>query len=51
MTLDLYGHLFPDRLDTVADAMDAARAVALEAAAQAGTGHRRDTATVLPLSR
>jgi hypothetical protein len=25
MTLDLYGHLFPDRLDVVADAMDAAR--------------------------
>ena len=29
MTLDLYGHLFPDRLTTVADAMAAARAVAL----------------------
>ncbi|WP_431871068.1 tyrosine-type recombinase/integrase [Nocardiopsis eucommiae] len=25
MTLDRYGHLFPDRLDEVADAMDAAR--------------------------
>jgi integrase len=25
MTLDLYGHLFGDRLDQVADAMDAAR--------------------------
>jgi len=25
MTLDLYGHLFADRLDTVSDAMDAAR--------------------------
>ncbi len=48
MTLDLYGHLFPDRLATVADAMDAARTVALEASTQAGTGHRRDTATVLP---
>lgn len=24
MTQDLYGHLFPDRLDAVADAMDAA---------------------------
>ena len=24
MTLDLYGHLFPDRLDEVADALDAA---------------------------
>lgn len=31
MTLDLYGHLFGDRLDTVADAMDAARKVALAA--------------------
>lgn len=30
MTLDLYGHLFPDRLDEVADALDAAvRAVGL----------------------
>jgi integrase len=29
MTLDLYGHLFGDRLDTVADAMDAARTAAL----------------------
>lgn len=29
MTLDLYGHLFADRLDTVADAMDAARLAAL----------------------
>lgn len=25
MTLDLYGHLYADRLDEVADAMDAAR--------------------------
>ena len=24
MTLDLYGHLFPDRLDEIADALDAA---------------------------
>ena len=31
MTLHLYGHLFGDRLDTVADAMDAARKVALVA--------------------
>ena len=29
LTLDLYGHLFGDRLDVVADAMDAARASAL----------------------
>ena len=30
MTLDQYGHLFGDRLDIVADAMDAARTAALE---------------------
>jgi len=30
MTLDQYGHLFGDRLDVVADAMDAARTAALE---------------------
>jgi hypothetical protein len=29
MTLDQYGHLFGDRLDVVADAMDAARTSAL----------------------
>jgi integrase len=27
MTLDLYGHLFPDRLDEVADRMDRAASV------------------------
>jgi hypothetical protein len=26
LTLDLYGHLFPHRLDVVAEAMDTARA-------------------------
>jgi hypothetical protein len=31
MMLDLYGHLFGDRLDLVADAMDAARSTALAA--------------------
>jgi integrase len=31
MTFDLYGHLMGDRLDVVADAMDAARTVALTA--------------------
>ena len=51
MTLDLYGHLFPDRLDTVAEAMDAARIVALEASGATGTGRRRDTGKLLPLSR
>jgi integrase len=29
MTLDQYGHLFPDRLDVVSDALDAARTAAL----------------------
>ncbi|HEY3091129.1 MAG TPA: tyrosine-type recombinase/integrase [Jatrophihabitantaceae bacterium] len=29
MTLDLYGHLFPDQLDEVADALDSARAAAV----------------------
>ena len=28
MTLDLYGHLFPDQLDEVADALDAAHVAA-----------------------
>lgn len=32
MTLDRYGHLFPDRLDEVAEAMDAARVKATAAA-------------------
>ncbi len=51
MTLDLYGHLFPDRLDTVADAMDAARRVALEAPAGTGKGHSRQVAAVVALNR
>jgi hypothetical protein len=37
MTLDQYGHLFGDRLDVVADAMDAARAKALSDGHQTGT--------------
>jgi hypothetical protein len=51
MTLDLYGHLFPDRLDTVADTVEAARTVRLNVAAEAGTGRRRDSAAVVPLRR
>jgi integrase len=35
MTLDQYGHLFPDRLDVVADAMEAARSSALSEAPSA----------------
>jgi integrase len=30
MTLDIYGHLWPDRLDEVADALDIGRVAALE---------------------
>ena len=37
LTLDLYGHLFPDRLDVVADAMNAARLKALSDRHQIGT--------------
>ena len=37
MTLDQYGHLFGDRLDVVADAMDAARTAALTSGALMGT--------------
>lgn len=45
MTLDLYGHLFGDRLDVVADAMDAARSSALADVYPLCTG-----ADVMPLS-
>ena len=38
MTLDLYGHLFGDRLDVVADAMDAAGTAALSDGYPACTG-------------
>jgi len=38
MTLDLYGQLFGDRLDVVADAMDAARTAALSDVYPACTG-------------
>ena len=30
MTLDLYGHLFPDQLDDVADRLDAGRGLAAD---------------------
>jgi len=36
MTLDQYGHLFGDRLDVVADAMDTARTAALASGASGG---------------
>jgi len=38
MTLDQCGHLFGDRLDMVADAMDAARTSALAGGHPVGTG-------------
>jgi hypothetical protein len=47
MTLDQYGHLFGDRLDVVADAMDAARAKALSERHQTGT--KREPAAVVDL--
>ena len=49
MTLDQYGHLFGDRLDVVADAMDAARADAL--ADRHLTGTKRDPAKVARLGK
>jgi integrase len=36
MTLDLYGHLFPDRLDEVADALDVAARAAVAQVLPAG---------------
>jgi integrase len=36
MTMDVYGHLFTDRLDEVADALDNARAAAAKAAQESG---------------
>jgi hypothetical protein len=47
MTLDLYGHLFADQLDTVAEKMDAARTVALaNAEPKRNQGQIFDLATV-----
>ena len=37
MTMDVYGHLFHDRLDEVADALDNARAEAAKAAQEAAS--------------
>lgn len=47
MTFDLYGHLMGDRLDVVADAMDAARAAALARR----VAHPLPTADVIELSQ
>lgn len=41
MTLDLYGHLFPDQLDEVADRMDAAaRSLVYRCVPGFGDAHR-----------
>lgn len=40
MTLDLYGHLYPDRLNEVSDAMEAARATQIRRPEQERTGIR-----------
>jgi len=49
MTLDQYGHLFGDRLDVVADAMDTARAKALGDRHQIGT--KQEPAEVVELGK
>ena len=49
MTLDLYGHLFADQLDEVADATDSARAAADFLRTEPAVVHsmrREDTASV-----
>lgn len=47
MTFDLYGHAMGDRLDVVADAMDAARAAALAAC----VAHPLPTAEVIDIDK
>jgi len=54
MTLDLYGHLFPDELPALAERLDAIRAEALEAARAAALTSRvwpHGGPTVVPLSK
>ncbi|MCL2782765.1 MAG: site-specific integrase [Propionibacteriaceae bacterium] len=48
MTLDLYGHLFPDRLDVVADAMEDARTAALSMSCVDGalTSSEKNTSSI-----
>jgi membrane protein involved in colicin uptake len=50
MTMDVYGHLFTDRLDEVADALDNARAAAAKAAHEAASAvaTAQSVAKVLP---
>lgn len=51
MTLDHYGHLYADRLDEVADAMDAARTASNSASQQIPADYLRTEVAVLPLPR
>jgi integrase len=51
MTLDLYGHLYADRLDEVADAMDAARTASGADSQQILADYLRTKPTVVPLRR
>jgi len=48
MTMDVYGHLFSDRLDEVADALDNARSEAAKSAAAAVANAQNPVAKVLP---
>jgi integrase len=51
LTLDLYGHLYGDQLDVVADAMDAARTAALATGHQVGTNRAPVVIRQLPKRR
>jgi hypothetical protein len=50
ITLDTYGHLFPDELDQLAGRLEAARAEALEAL-RAARAWPQGGPTVVPLSK
>ena len=49
MTMDVYGHLFHDRLDEVADALDNARAEAAEAARESAAAVAKPDSAVANL--
>jgi hypothetical protein len=51
MTLDLYGHLYADRLDEVADALDAARTASGADSQQILADYLRTKPAVVPLRR
>jgi integrase len=50
MTLDVYGHLFDDRLDTVADAMDALRSASMKTADPVGANPQKGQGDVVELA-